>query len=47
MFDGDIDINLLAVTIAKTISESCDKQELSKVIHLLALLQSALRTYLL
>ena len=47
MFDGDIDINLLAVTLAKTIADGCDKTELSKIIHLLTLLQTSLRTYLL
>ena len=46
MFEKDIDINLLAVAMAKTIAEGCDKTEISKMIHLLTLLQSALRTYI-
>jgi hypothetical protein len=47
MFDGDIDINLLAVALAKSIAENCDKPEIVKVLHLLSLLQNALRTYIL
>ena len=47
MFDGDIDINLFAVALAKSIAENCDNKDIVKVLHLLALLQNALRTYIL
>ena len=46
MFEKDVDINLLAVAMAKTIAEGCDKTEILKILHLLTLLQSALRTYI-
>ena len=45
MFDGDVDINLLAVAMAKTIAEGCTKNEILQAVHFLALLQTALRTY--
>ena len=47
MFDGDIDLNLFAVALAKTIAESCNKQDIVKILQLLSLLQNALRTYIL
>ena len=47
MFDGEVDINLLAVAMAKTMAESCEKSEIPKIIHLLLLIQNALRTYML
>jgi hypothetical protein len=46
MFENDTDINLLAVAMAKNIADGCDKAEIAKILHLLALLQSALRTYI-
>ena len=47
MFDKDVDINLLAVAMAKNIAEDNDKCNILKIIHFLALLQSALKTYVL
>ena len=43
MFDKDVDINLLAVAMAKNIAEDNDKCNILKIIHFLSLLQSALK----
>ena len=46
MFDGNVDLNLLAVAVAKTIAECHDKNEIVQLLQFLSLLQSALRTYI-
>lgn len=46
MIDKGVDVNLLAVAMARTIAEGCDKTEILQILHLLTLVQNALRTYI-